>query len=133
VRALTRAYIKAGLRQTWDMFSRPQTANHYARLGYHVVSPGTPKPRVVLELVFPADREDRVRVLHDYQDKAVVMAFEAFFSARAKHLGEPATSRELLPLIRYFKRRYRQGYLAQDETIVRTDVWYGVRSDAVAG
>jgi hypothetical protein len=125
VRALTRAYIEAGLRQRWDMFSRPETDSHYVRLGYYVASPGALRPRVVLELVFPADREDRVRVLHDYQDKAVVIAFEGFFSARAKQLGEPAISNQLLPLTRYFKRRYARGYLAPDETIVRTDVWYG--------
>jgi hypothetical protein len=125
MRALARPFARAGLRQRWDMFAHPQTHDHYVRLGYHIVSPNLSGRRIVLELVFPADREDRVRVLHAYQDKAVVMAFEAFFSARALKMGDAAANEKLLPLARYFTRRFGQTFLANNEQIVRTDVWYG--------
>jgi hypothetical protein len=123
LQTLTKPYIRAGLSQKWNMFSNPDIEAQYVRLAYYVRSRSSSRPRIVKELVFPADPEDGVRVLHDYRDKAVVNAQMAFSLARTKQSGQtPALA--ISPLVGFFRRRFAAS-LAPDDTIVRTELWYG--------
>jgi hypothetical protein len=143
IRWITRPYIEAGLHQNWNMFSNPLTADHYMRVGYEVAaSDGRRRPWMVQELVFPADREDRVRLFHQFRDKAIQHVLEKFSVATARDpramedtprptgrtpvpLGSPELAREFEPLVRYFRNRYRDTYLEKGERIIRTEVWAG--------
>jgi len=124
-RRLTNPYIEAGLTQKWNMFSEPDTDDRYLRLAY-VVSPGpSEKPIVVRALVFPAHREDAVRLLHDYRDKAVMLVLREFAQDRTKHPDQTPTWSTFTPLVRYFRHRYEEEYLTRGRTVTRTEVWYG--------
>jgi len=143
LRWITTPYIEAGLHQNWNMFSNPLTDDQYLRLDYHVVgSDQRRRPSMVRELVFPADREDRVRFFHQFRDKAVLHILEKFALARGKGMmpidGEAqrrgsidpaqqtaAVEREFAPLVRYFGDRLERTYLTNGERVVRTDVWAG--------
>ena len=142
LRWITRPYIEAGLHQKWNMFSNPLTDDHYLRLDYHVAAADRRVPSVVRELVFPADREDRVRFFHQYRDKAVLHILERVAVAEGKGMmpidgadqplysEQPADSaaeveREFEPLVRYFRTKLERTYLTRGERVVRTDVWAG--------
>jgi hypothetical protein len=142
LRWITTPYIEAGLRQNWNMFSNPLTDDHYLRLDYHVAAADRRRPSVVRELIFPADREDRIRFFHQFRDKAVLHILEKFAVARGEGMmpidGEAqsagsmdpaeqaaAVEREFAPLVRYFRDRVQRTYLTRGERVVRTDVWAG--------
>ena len=126
---ITRPYIDAGLKQNWSMFANPVTDRNYLRLDYYVE---TVQSRwVAHELVFPLEREDRVRLLHDFRDKAVVSAIESFFLMRRE--GTPGAENDFKPLVRYFKSQYHDKHLLGGERIMRTDVWYGTAAIAPRG
>jgi hypothetical protein len=125
LRTVTQPYINVGLQQKWNMFSSPDTDDHYVRLAYYATSRQGNQPRIVRELVFPADRDDQVRLLHDYRDKAVLDAHEDFSLARSKRPTATTTSSGLTPLVRYFRQRFAETGLRPGETIVRTEFWYG--------
>jgi hypothetical protein len=127
LRVLADLYNSVGLRQTWNMFSNPVTADQYVRVDHYVESTASPQPvHVFRELALPAQRQDQVRLVHKFRDKAVLNALEAFSIARAhgEENNQPPP-RDLQPLVRYFRNRFERDYLKADERIVRTDVWYG--------
>lgn len=123
---LTKPYASLGLRQKWNMFSNPMTADQYVRLDYHVVTQGAPRSiRVFRELALPAQQENRVRLVHKFRDKAVLNALETFSVTRT-HEGQTEQSlRGLEPLTKYFRNRLAREYLNSDERVLRTEVWYG--------
>jgi hypothetical protein len=125
LRALTRTYIQAGLRQKWNMFSNPVTADQYVRVAHYVESSREPgRIRVFRELALPGQREDRPRLVHLFQDKAILNSLEALaFNRLERH--DPERSSELDPVGAYFANRFKAAYLAPDETVVRTEVWFG--------
>jgi hypothetical protein len=89
----------------------------------------------VSELVSPALREDRLRLVESYrasyQDKAIAIALGAFHTRRKKELIAPETRSEqlpddLVPIGRYFARKYARRWLeGSGARIVRTEVWVG--------
>jgi hypothetical protein len=125
LRALTRTYIEAGLRQKWDMFANPVTADQYVRVMHYVESSREPgRMRVFAELALPAQQEDQVRLVHKFRDKAILNSFETF-AARVRDHPEAHDTSPMEPIAAYFGRRFRARYLAQDETVLRTELWFG--------
>jgi hypothetical protein len=125
LRALTRTYIQAGLRQKWDMFANPVRVDLYVRVAQSVASSQQPgRVRVFQELALPAQHEDEVRLTHKFRDKAVLNAFEAL-SANRRDQVEADPDAALKPIARYFRNRFRASYLTPDEMVVRTEVWLG--------
>ena len=121
LRGIAGVYHRVGVRQRWDMFSRPPVYDQYVRIGYHFST--SAGPRQVRELVFPIGRADRIRFAHDYEDKAVMTAFETFFGTS----GETGSARSpvpLLPLLRHYRTRYERGH-PENGQAARTELWYG--------
>jgi len=125
LRTLTRTYIQAGLGQRWNMFSNPLTADQYVRVAHYVESSRQPgRIRVFRELVLPGQRENRARLVHMFRDKAIINSLEALaFNRLETH--DAARSSDLYPVGAYFGNRFKAAYLAPDETVVRTEVWFG--------
>ena len=125
LRVVTEPYITIGLRQKWNMFANPMAVDQYVRVDQYVESPAAPQSiHVFRELALPAQREDRVRLVHKFRDKAVLNALEAFTVARRQERAERLPG-DLQPLARYFRSRFQREYLNGDEHVVRTDVWFG--------
>jgi hypothetical protein len=125
LRKVTRPYINAGLRQGWTMFTEIEAADHYMRLDYYVASAGSTTPQRIQELVLPVGRDDRIRIGHDFRDKAIVNLMVAFFDDQSKPGSAPEHPDGFRPLVRYFTSRYRSRELSDGERIVRTEVWWG--------
>lgn len=126
LRAVTAPYVAVGLRQRWNMFSNPMPVDQYVRVDQYVQpSRSSPRLRVFRELALPAQREDRVRAVHKFRDKAVLNSLEAFTVARARRAPSEGLPPDLEPVARYFRNRFHREYLTGDEQIVRTDVWFG--------
>ena len=126
LRALTQVYISVGLRQTWNMFSNPMIVDQYVRVDHYVESTASPQPvHLFRELALPAQREDQVRLVHKFRDKAVLNALEAFSIARRQSEESQSPPRDLQPLAKYFRKHFERDYLKADERVVRTDVWFG--------
>jgi hypothetical protein len=140
LRPIVSRYLGAtGLDQQWAMFWNPSLTDQYVRVRYYVGSgaPGTHPARVkwlATELVSPAHREDRVRLLasfHDsYSDKAMEIAMGIFRRKRGQDLVRPDTTSaelpdSLAPLARYFARRFARARLTGDDRVVRVEVWSG--------
>jgi hypothetical protein len=128
LRAITYPYRDAGLRQKWDMFSAPKTADQYVRVDY-LITDAAARRSVVRELVLPSQRDDRIRLRHDFRDKAIINAIDDFM-IRRKHEAAGAQSAgaadDLGAVAKYFAERLRATYLKDSETIQRTEVWYGL-------
>jgi hypothetical protein len=126
IRALTRTYVQAGLRQKWTMFANPVTADQYVRVAHYVRSSQEPRRvRVFRELALPGQREDRVRLVHAFRDKAILNPFEALAINRFEHPGVDRFS-DLDPIAAYFDNHFRAAYLTPDEAITRTEIWFGL-------
>lgn len=126
IRAWTRIYIQAGLRQKWNMFANPITADQYVRVAHYVRSSRQPgRVRVFRELVLPGQPEDRLRLVHMFRDKAILNALETL---RVNRLEHPGAERfiDLDPIAAFFSTRFRAAYLTPDETITRTEIWFGL-------
>ena len=123
-----------GVGQSWAMFSNPPQYDEYVRTRYYV-QPPQGRPYIVSELVSPALRDDRLRLVESYrasyQDKAIAIALGAFHTRRRKELIAPETRPEqlpddLVPIGRYFARKYAGRWLeGSGARIVRTEVWVG--------
>jgi hypothetical protein len=127
-----------GLGQAWGMFSNPPGSDQYVRTRYYI-QPGTQASEsrrwIASELVMPAHREDRVRLVRSYrdsyQDKAIAIALETFYRRRASALIRPNTRpdelpNDLAPIGRYFARLFERRVLAGTaQRIIRTEVWVG--------
>src|SRR5204863_6078287 len=111
----------------------PPPYDRYFRVRYYVGSPSRPT-WTARELVYPAHREDQVRVLtsfrDSYEDKAFEIAYNEFYTHRdAKTIRDDTRSSELppdlAPIARYFARRFQDTHLLPDERLVRVEVWHG--------
>jgi hypothetical protein len=135
--AFARIYLRSvGLGQQWVMFGTPPTNDVYVRLRYFVGSQGDDTPTwAASELVFPASREDQVRLGKAYwdkhRDKAVMNATTLFrrrLQARTEsdsNLEHTELPKDLAPVLRYFARRFQLDHLEGNERILRTEFWYG--------
>jgi hypothetical protein len=133
IRTLTRSYVQAGLRQKWNMFANPVTADQYARVAYYVRSSREPsRVRVFRELVLPGQREDRVRLVHMFRDKAILNSFEALAVNRLERPDSEHFA-DLDPIAAYFSDRFRAKYLTPDEAITRTEIWFGLAATPAIG
>lgn len=133
IRALTRTYVQAGLRQKWNMFANPVAADQYLRVGYYVGSSQQPgKIRLFQELVLPGQREDQPRLAHMFRDKAILNSLEGLFVNR---VNRPHAARysDLDPIAAYFARRFSAVYLARDEMVLGTEIWFGAAPIPVTG
>lgn len=133
-RAAARYRDLAGIGQSWAMFSNPPQYDEYVRTRYYV-QPPRGRTWMVTELVSPALREDRVRLVESYrasyQDKAIAIMLAAFYAHRKADLIKPDTAtsqlpNDLAPIARYFSSRYARTSLeGTGARIVRTEVWAG--------
>ena len=135
IHPLATAYRRlTGVGQSWAMFSNPPQYDEYVRTRYYV-QPPQGRPYTVSELVSPALREDRLRLVESYrasyQDKAIAIALASFYTRRKKELIAPGTRPEqlpddLAPIGRYFARKYTgRGLEDPGARIVRIEVWVG--------
>jgi hypothetical protein len=134
-------YLAAtGLGQNWKMFSSPPLVHQYMRVRYYVgprgASGGGAAGAVwqATELIQPAHREDRIRLLQSYRDsfrdKAMAIALSRFRRNRDADLIRPDTTsaelpNDLAPIARYFARGFERRNLRPDERVVRAEIWYG--------
>ena len=124
LRALTGIYVQAGLRQKWNMFSNPVTADQYVRVAYYVTSREAGRVRVFRELALPGQPEDRARLVHMFRDKAILNSLEALVVSRLEH-SEAERFADLDPIAAFFSNRFRAAYLTPYEAITRTEIWFG--------
>jgi len=124
-RRLSRPYLIIGMWQRWNMFSNPQTDFGYIRLTYYVRSPGLARLHAVRELVLPVGRDDRVRLTYSPINKAILSSLESYALDRFAKRGEPTVSNDLLPMVRFFSRRYAREHLTGADEIIRTELWSG--------
>ncbi len=135
VRIPAKAYLSLfSLAQPWGMFSNPPQTDQYARVRYYV-KPESGPVWAATELVMPAHREDKVRLLasfqDSYRDKAIAIASDDFYRRRRQPLIRPDTRSaelpdDLAPVGRYFARAFERQHLdAGKERITRIEVWLG--------
>lgn len=135
--AYARLYLRSlGLGQQWTMFGSPPTRDEYMRLRYFIGSASDHRLAwAATELIYPASREDQIRLGKAYwdkhRDKAIYNANTAFrqrLQARMK-VESQAESTELpddfAPIVRYFARQFQRDRLGVDERLLRTEFWYG--------
>ena len=143
IRPLAATYRRlTGVGQSWAMFSNPPQYDEYVRTRYYV-QPQQGRAYTVSELVSPALREDRLRLVESYrasyQDKAIAIALGAFYNRRKKELIAPETKPEqlpddLAPIGRYFARKYAGRWLeSSGARIVRIEVWVGRATSPALG
>ena len=95
------------------------------RVAHYVESSSQPgRIRVFRELVLPGQRENRARLVHMFRDKAIINSLEALAVNRLE-THDAARSSDLDPVGAYFGNRFKTAYLAPDETVMRTEVWFG--------
>jgi hypothetical protein len=124
----------------WEMFAPPSEVDRYIRLRYFVgrgdAAAGASPAWFATELVMPAHREDRLRLLQAFRDarrdKALNIARSRFREdLLSRDLSQPeqidpATLRDdLAPVARYFARRFARDRLLDGERVVRIEIWYG--------
>ena len=135
-RPVVRQYQRLTGNQIWLMFAEPTRNDRYVRLRYYVRPAAGGRMWTATELVWPAHREDRVRLLKGFRDsfldKALDNSLDLFFDHRHKSLIQPGTRPEqlpddLAPAARYFARRYERNarLREQGQQIVRIEVWLG--------
>jgi hypothetical protein len=141
-------YLKAlGLGQQWTMFGLPPRQDEYVRLRYYVATRDVPDRAApswsATELVYPATREDQVRLIRSFwytsRDVSIFKSLSAFVTRlKAETDIRPDTRSSelpdnLVPIARYFARRFQRNHLTAQERILRTDVWYGTAATPPRG
>ena len=124
LRRFTQLYINLGLYQRWLMFTAPVTQDQYIRIDLYTTASSGELVRIQ-KLVLPTSREDRVRLLHDFQDKATVGLWTAFNDANASKSPDAPGHDDMTLFVRFFKTDFRNQYLSSEDRIVRTEVWFG--------
>jgi len=122
-----------GLAQPWKMFANVATANQYMVLRFLVAGAGTGAGRSETVLVFPAIRDDQVRLVRGYLDsgfdKAILNATRDFSEHIAERPRPPnqgdALPTDLVPLTRYYAKRFRKSRLIPPERLAGVEVWWG--------
>lgn len=131
-----RYHSLTGTWQNWSMFGDPPRSDRYMRVRYYVRPERGARVWMATELIWPAHREDRVRLLQSFQDsfrdKALDISLDRFREHRDASLIQPSTRSDqlpddLAPAARYFARRFSrsQSLAARGESIVRIEVWVG--------
>ncbi len=115
------------------MFMNPPDYDEYLRARYYVGTHDTAAVKwVATELIFPAHREDQVRLVQSfrdsYTDKAIAIALSAFLRARfaaGAEVPEDETDlpENLAPVAGYFSRRFARESLVPGERVLRTELW----------
>ena len=142
-----------GVPQRWNMFTNPPRGNEYLRLRYYVTPSDRPAWTAV-ELVFPANREDRVQLFdgftRSFLNKALAKATDGYLVARERLIRERGFNRDAdreallaaisrhppgsyVPVVRYFSRRFAAVNVPADARLTRVEVWYGFAPLAPAG
>jgi hypothetical protein len=128
LRALTRPYINAGLRQRWNMFANPAQFDAYMRIDYLVGAAAARQPSEVFrELVFPVTPEDQPHLWRHSTDKAIYTAIENYQVTlqRVSDVREaPRAPGDFAPVARYFSGVFRNT-LAPGRRLIRVEVRYG--------
>jgi hypothetical protein len=123
----------AGLSQTWSMFGNPPRWDQYVRVRYYV-RPESGREWMATQLVFPAHREDQMRLFQSfrdsYLDKAIAVAMDEFHNSRKSELIRPDTTPaelpdSLAPIGRYYARQFARRLEGTGQRIVRIEVWEG--------
>ena len=132
-----------GLGQRWRMFMNPPTYDEYIQARYYVGASGSTRPAwVATELIFPAHREDHVRLVQSfrdsYTDKAIAIALASFMIARSTSAESPDdtapdSSDALAPVAGHFARRFTSRYLVAGERVLRTELWIARTPNAAPG
>lgn len=136
VERVTGRYLRAvGLRQQWDMFSRPPRRNDFVQLR-HYVQADDPlgSLQIVRESIYPASADGlRLPAGRYFEEKAIRNARQRML----RHIRERSAIRtradlpnDLQPLLRYYASRFR-ARLAGDRQLVKTEIWLGAA--AIAG
>jgi hypothetical protein len=112
------------------MFAAPRVADQYVRLDHLVVDRASGRRTIVSELVLPAHPDDRMRLRHDFRDKAIINALDAYLvrtvsGDRRSGSAPGAASNDLGPVVRYFRNQLRDRSPRGEQTIARTELWYG--------
>jgi hypothetical protein len=130
-----------GQGQTWSMFANPPTYAQYMRVRHYVKTPSG-RMWAATELVWPTNREDRVRTFQSfrdsYRDKALSVAVGRFYDRRKRELIAPETTpdqlpTDLAPIARYFAREFARTHVTNGDRITRTEVWVGTAPIAPLG
>jgi hypothetical protein len=139
VRPLVNPYLAAGVGdQSWNMFSNPYREDQYLRLDHHVTNGQATTSRVLRELVLPAERENRVRLVYRVRDKflgntlvrfkvglgTLEMAGERTPAQRQAELDQ-LLERLFHPIARYYRSQLTP-HLPYGERVTRIEVWYGI-------
>lgn len=131
LRNATRPYVRAiGLEQRWNMFAEPPDTDQYAHMRYYIRSASGSTLWVARELIFPASREDVYRPFGAayYEEKAVRVSRQRFMR-NLRDNGTPTQfsdlPKDLLPLVRFYSRRYEAEELTNGESIARAEIWLG--------
>lgn len=130
VERVTGRYLRAvGLRQQWDMFSRPPRRNDFVQLRYYVQGEDLWRSmRMERESIYPASADGlRLPAGRYFEEKTIRNARQRML----RHIRDTRVIRtradlpnDLQPLLRYYARRYR-ARLAGDRRLVRTEIWLG--------
>ena len=103
-------------------------------LRFLVAGAGSGTGRSETILIFPAGRDDEVRLVRGYRDsafdKAILVATGDFFSHVANRRLPPGVQSDALPddfvpVTRYYATRFRESRLIPPERLAGVEVWWG--------
>jgi hypothetical protein len=144
VRSATAGYVRtAGSLPSWRMFWSPSSSDRYLRVRFHGRSTSTPADGwTATALVMPAYPAGQVRGLYAHRlnshDKAIRSAINLHFgNGGAERRGPSAGSRDvpetLVPIVRYFSRRFQEEQLASDQELTWVELWFGTSPNPPRG
>lgn len=129
IRQLTQPYVNAGLPQVWIMFSQPWTHDQYVRIDHYIRSDHG--QHVTRELVLPAQREEKTRLVHAFRDKTINRTVEAYLLAIGDESSEqalaerPVAESRMEALVRHARSGGRPDGPGGGADFIRSEVWYG--------
>jgi hypothetical protein len=142
LRRPTDLYLQlTGQGQNWSMFANPPRVDEYLRVRFYV-QPEQGRMWMATQLVWPAGREDQLRLIQafrdSYLDKTFAVALAEFKSHRKPSAVRPDTRPEelpddLAPIARYYARLFRTQLRDPGERVVRTEIWAGAAPNPQPG
>ena len=139
IRRITEPYVKAGVKQSWRMFSTPPTEDRYIRLDYYTeTSPQAPL-LVLSEIVLLVPDGESLRY---FRGKAIRNALDTYLHKDFAYVGtaapgdaevDAARYEDLIPLVRHFRKRFARTRAETSSRIIRTELWFGRASMAPPG
>jgi hypothetical protein len=146
VRKLATVYLRTlGLSQNWSMFWEPPRGDLYARVRYYVRTTSVRETQgsptwMATELVYPSTPEDQVRLFFrsQHRDKAIFSLLVNFERNRVENLNRLQSRpdelpTDLVPIARYFAKRFTRDHLQPGERILRTEVWSAIVANPPRG